>query len=397
MSSDIFKNFIAEHFKTFNAEDLILDETFRKIVKGEIGTESALDELVEIFPNKSEEIILAANFLKELTTDKYQHSKKQKEEGWSKIIQQKKRVLRINFFRNVAVLLLLVSIGSSILYLFDNRTTVEKSALLSTVKGNKPLLILSDGNQIVLNSKPSEIQHYPDGSFIYYRNKSRIEYKPTEDGFNAMVVPYGERSLLLLSDGSKVWLNSGSKLTFPSSFKGKNREVYLEGEAYFDISKHSGKPFFVKTDAFTIKVYGTKLDVLAYKKDNDYSTTLLEGKVSIIPIGKFLPEEVFLVPKQKATSSKDHKNIQITEVENIENTISWVNGYLTFDNESITSVIQRISHYYNISIELNLKSNNSKLSGKLELKDDVERVLRGLTVYSKTKYIKNNNNYIIYE
>lgn len=397
MGTEIFKSFIAERFKTCLTEDLIRDETFRKIVRGEIGTENTLNELIESLPDKKHEIILAIKILKGLNTEKYLHSKKRKEELWGQIIKPQKRVIRLILFRNIAALFLFICIGSFIFNFSSRKLNIEKTVLSSVVNSDEPLLILSDGNQIVLDSKPIEIHHYSDGSFIYYKNESKIEYVPTKAGFNQMVIPYGERSKLLLSDSSIVWLNSGSKLTYPPAFSGKNREVYLEGEAYFDISKHSGKPFLVKTDAFTIKVYGTRLEVQAFKKDNEYNTTLFEGKVSISPNEKFLPKEVFLVPRQRATSSKDHKGFQIDEVENPENTISWVNGYLNFDNEDLTEVVRKISHYYNISIELNLKINNSKLSGKLDLKDDVERVIMGLTVLSKTKYSKHNTKYVIYE
>jgi ferric-dicitrate binding protein FerR (iron transport regulator) len=212
-----------------------------------------------------------------------------------------------------------------------------------------------------------------------------------------LIVPYGKRSTLLLSDGTKVWLNSGSRLVYAPVFRGKTREVYLEGEGYFEVAKNANKPFFVKTDALQVKVYGTKFDVQAYKSDNEYNTFLIEGKVSMVVKEDLNSKEIFLTPNQKASLSKKQNEVLLSEVDNIEKYIDWIYGYMTFENETADQLIKRVSHYYNITINSQLEGNLTKITGKLDLKDDAERVIATLAVISKTRYVKQGTKYLFYE
>ena len=213
-----------------------------------------------------------------------------------------------------------------------------------------------------------------------------------------MIVPFGKRSNLILSDGTRVWVNSGSRLVYAPVFKGKSREVFLEGEAYFEVAKDEKKPFFVRTNAFNVKVYGTKFDVQAYQQNNEYNTILIEGKVSLqVNNGGILSKERFLFPDQKAMLSADKDDFLVTEVANIDNYTAWKEGYLIFKNEAFQSILKRVSHYYNINIELNEEMQIKRLSGKLDLKDDPERVLDGLSLISKIRYVKNVNKYCFHE
>jgi ferric-dicitrate binding protein FerR (iron transport regulator) len=150
----------------------------------------------------------------------------------------------------------------------------------------------------------------------------------------------------------------------------------------------------VKTDAYNIKVFGTKFNVIARKQDNQFNTILIEGKVSLNVNGQPFPKEVFLSPNQKASFSEGNKNFQITEVDNIENYIAWIDGYLFFDKEDITDVIKKVSRYYNITIDIMLPDDRAKLSGKLDLKDDPEKVLKGLAIISNAKILKQENKYL---
>jgi ferric-dicitrate binding protein FerR (iron transport regulator) len=213
-----------------------------------------------------------------------------------------------------------------------------------------------------------------------------------------MIVPFGKRANLILSDGTKVWMNSGSRLIYSPVFKGSSREVFLDGEAYFEVTKDEKKPFFVRTNEFKVKVYRTKFDVQAYKEDNDFSTILMEGKVSLtLNRGGIIAKEHFLYPDQKAILTSNKDNFLVTEVANINNYTAWKEGYLIFKNETFQSIIKRVSHYYNIQVELKEEMLVKRLSGKLDLKDDPERVMDGLALISKIKYVKDINKYRFYE
>lgn len=384
-----------EHFKIYTTDDFILDEAFREIVKNS-GLNDQLKELLENLPEKKDEINLAAQILRGLHTEKFQQADNKKQELWQQIIQKQKRRVRLPYFRYAASLLLLIGIGSSVFYLATQKQ-VDEVIVANEPPSNDAILILSDGKKVAISSKQSTVQYSPDGSGIVVNDSSGIAQSVSGEGFNQLIVPYGKRSYIVLSEGTKVWLNSGSKLIFPPVFKGKTREVILEGEAFFEVAGNKEKPFYVKTDAFKMKVYGTKFNVQAYQQDADYQIVLVEGKVSFNSNEDLLAPEVFLAPNQKASISKGEEKFEITNVENTEVYTAWTDGYLTFTNEDVTDLLKRVSRYYNADIEVEFPENIEKIYGKLDLKDDLERVLDGIAFISKTRYKKQGNKYVFYE
>jgi ferric-dicitrate binding protein FerR (iron transport regulator) len=212
-----------------------------------------------------------------------------------------------------------------------------------------------------------------------------------------MIVPFGKRSSMELSDGTKVWLNSGSKLVYTPVFKGEIREVFLEGEAYFEVAKNADKPFYVRTVAFKIKVLGTKFNVKAYSDDNQSNTVLSEGKVSMKLNDQLFSKEVILSPYQKSTLLRNSDTFQISKVDDISKYTSWIYGYLEFDRENLADVLKSISRYYNINIELKLGDKPKIISGKLDLKTEHERMLNGLARLSNTRYTKKEGKYLFFE
>ena len=381
-----------ERFITYTTDDFILDEDFREIVR-ESGSTDRLKELLETHPNKQYEINLAAKIIIGLQVEKLQQPHKRKQDLWQSILKAQKRQYRILFLKVAASIVLMIGIGGSAFYVSTHRQ-VDNVVVNKTLPSENATLILADGKAVAISSKQSTVQYSADGSGIMVNDSSSIAQSVADDGLNQMIIPYGKRSFIMLSEGTKVWLNSGSKLVFPPSFKGKTREVFLEGEALFDVAPNNEKPFYVKTERFKMKVYGTKFNVQVYQQDNDYSIVLIEGKVSLNVKNNLPEKEIFLEPNQKATISKDKDSFEITNVENTEFYTAWVEGYLTFTNEEVTGLLKRVSRYYNVTIETNLPENAEKIYGKLDLKDDLERVLDGIAFISKTKYEKQGNKYV---
>jgi transmembrane sensor len=384
-------------YRTYSTEDFILDENFRKIIRGKLGSTKFLEKLIEKLPEKSEEIELAVGILQELNTEQSFHSSDYKRKLWQEILHQHKRRVRLQFFRYAATILLLLGFGSASYYLLKKQPSLEDFAASNKVSYKNAALILADGKKIDISSKESKVQYTTDGVNVSVNDTTKMGQENADNGFNQLIVPYGKRSTITLSDGTKVWLNSGSRLVYTPAFTGKSREVYLEGEGYFEVTKNEKRPFFVRTDAIQVKVYGTKFDVQAYKSDNEYSTILIEGKISLDLKDKSLSEEIFLTPNQKASLSKEQREIQLSNVENFENYIGWIDGYLTFQNETVSELIKQVAHYYNITIDSRLEGNLTKISGKLDLKDDPERVVNTLALISKTRYFKRDNKYLFYE
>ena len=380
-----------EHFKKYTTDDFIFDEDFREIVRN--SSNDKLKALLEIYPDKKQDINLAVKILRELHTKEFRQTEKRKQQLWQQIIQKRKKQVSLLYFKYAASIILLIGIGSSVFYL-STQKQVEKVIVSEVLPSNDAMLILANGEIVDINRKQSTIQYSSDGSGILVNDSTDIAQSISGNGLNQLIVPFGKRSYIMLSEGTKVWLNSGSKLVFPPVFKGKIREVTLEGEAFFDVAKNAEKPFFVKTGAFKMKVYGTKFNVQAYSQDEDYSIVLVEGKVGMKANEGLQSQEVVLVPNQKATISKGNNKFEISNVENMEVYTAWIDGYLTFTNEEVSVLLKRVSRYYNIDIEDNLPENVGKIYGKLDLKDDVERVLDGIAFISKTKYTKQGNKYI---
>jgi hypothetical protein len=381
----------AQQYNHYTVDDFILDDDFRKIVSRSGSND--LNELINNFPEKKTEILLAVKLIRNLQPGDFYQSDIRKKELWHQLVKQQNRKTRFLYFRYAASFLLLVGIGSMAYFLIDQKQT-SQIATTTELPANDAFLILSNGKAIAINSKQSTVQYSSDGSGVLVNDSSSIAQPVSEKGFNQMIVPYGKRSFMILSEGTKVWLNSGSKLIFPPAFNGKAREVVLEGEAFFDVAPNIEKPFYVKTDVFRMKVYGTKFNIQAYRQDKDYNIVLVEGKVSMNSNSDLQAKEVFLAPNQKASIIKGDQKIDVTMVENTNIYTAWVDGYLTFSNEELPVLLERVSRYYNAEIEIDPNANIETIYGKLDLKDDLERVLDGIAFISKTSYIKQGNKYI---
>lgn len=380
------------NFHLYSTDDFILDEDFREIVK-ESGATDRLKELYEILPEKKQEINLAVQIIRRFEVEKFQQPRQRQEELWRIILHEQKRKVRFFYLRVAASLLIFLGIGSAIFYIATPKLKREIAVSAEPVSNNA-ILVLADGKKVLIGTKQSKIRYSSDGSGVIVNDSSSIAQSAKNEALNQLIVPFGKRSSITLAEGTRVWLNSGSKLTFPSVFNGKTRDVYLEGEALFDVTKDKDKPFFVKTDLFKIKVYGTRFNVQAYQNDKDYSIVLVEGKISMNSKEGLFSKEVFLAPSQIATISKGNEIFEINNVESTTFYTAWVDGYLAFRDEAVTNVLKRVSRYYNVPIETEIPDHVEKIYGKLDLKDDLKRVLDGIAFISKTKYKKQEDKYV---
>lgn len=387
-----------EKYKTFTAQDFVFDDHFREILAGKLAPNYSLEQLKEDIPEKSLEIDLAVHIIKNLDVTVYEISDTRKSELWSKIITKRSREIRLNLLRYAAVFIFFIGSGFFTLFLSHDKSAIDKFASSQNIPvGKEVSLVMSDGEQIHINNKESKIQYNRLGTSILVDDTIQLEQNNDTDGFNQMIVPYGKRSYLLLSDGTKVWINSGSRLVYAPQFTGDTREVFLEGEAYFEVAKDASKPFYVRTDAFTINVLGTKFNVKAYKDDKEYSTVLVEGKVSMKVQDQFFSKDAILAPSQKMTLIKGQDDFQRSNVDETGFYTNWIYGYLEFKNANLSDVLKSIQRYYNIDIELNTSDLSSIVSGKLDLKSEPDRILNGLGLLSHTKIIKRDNKYVVFE
>jgi transmembrane sensor len=253
---------------------------------------------------------------------------------------------------------------------------------------------LPEGNSIPLNKAESSLD-YSNPEKVLLNNESVIESESNKDelSVNQLIIPYGNRSKVTLADNTVVWLNAGSRLIYPSRFTGKQREVTLFGEAFFDVSRNEDMPFIVKTSSIDIKVLGTEFNVTAYTEDNTIQTVLKEGSVSIRRKNSGLFEnDLVLKPNQMATFNKTTNDSKVFAVDAAYCTI-WVKGLLGLDTQEMSHVIKKLERYYNIQIRVaDPLIGSQKISGKLDLNKNMDEVFEYLAKVSSTEIRKIDNN-----
>ena len=197
--------------------------------------------------------------------------------------------------------------------------------------------------------------------------------------FNELSVPNGKLFTLILSDGTEIHLNSGTKIRFPVNFpKVGNREVYVYGEAYFDVTKDSLHPFIVNSKEVAIKVLGTEFNFSSYNEQKEVVTVLVEGSVSINHVLNSM-EEVILEPGQKGAWNRDKKNLSVTKVDTSLYT-SWVSGEIVLRDTPFSELITTLERVYNVkilntNIRMEKRTFNARFNRNIE---GVVDVLEGL-------------------
>ena len=317
--------------------------------------------------------------------------------------QHKKKVRTIKRRRGLswaASVLLIFSAGTiGYFYLNEKDTDYQFVSSENVTQGNEARLVLSDGEEIQLNSDNSTISLNNENE-LKINNDSIIDLSKKENELdnvvqmNEVIIPYGKKSELLLADGTIVWLNAGSRLAFPSKFTKKTREVYLEGEACFKVVSDENQPFIVKAGQLEIKVLGTLFDISAYSSDENIETILINGSVAVskpnsLGLGR---SEIILKPYQRASFQKQKNDVIVSEEPNAELYIAWTEGWLQFSHESLQSVFAKLERYYNVEIRTSQNFLSSELiTGKLDLKESLQDVMITLSDVTNIEYRINGN------
>jgi len=251
---------------------------------------------------------------------------------------------------------------------------------------NKAILTLGDGENIDLikgKTFTTEFLESNGEELIYNINATPIQ---PEIKYNDLTVPLGGQYVLKLSDETKIWLNSGSKIKYPVTFKeGDTRVVeLLYGEAYFDVSPstdNDGAPFHVKTKGQTIEVLGTEFNIKAYKNENSIYTTLVEGEVLVN--NNTIHEN--LLPGEQSILDLNQNSLTKVKYEHIENLIAWKDGMFIFKKQSLNEIMITLSRWYNVEFEFNEKHlENILFSGNLKKTEDINSILN---YFSKTNEV----------
>lgn len=291
---------------------------------------------------------------------------------------------------------LLLFIGLAILFHSpdkpkDRVTTLQKETLSNVdlePGGNHAVLTLADKTKIVLdNALNGELAS--QGNIIITKTHNGelvLQVLPSVENnsqlpvINSITTPLGGQYNIILPDGTRVWLNSATTLTFPSYFKGNKRVVKLSGEGYFEVAKNKQMPFVVEADQSKIEVLGTHFNVEAYPDEKVNRTTLIEGIVKISAYGS----SKVLKPGNLATVDASDGEIGVSQV-NVEEAMAWKNGYFVFSDEDIHSIMKKLGRWYNFETRFEGNSINENFGATISRSKTLAEVL---TIFEKTGTIR---------
>ncbi|WP_423127996.1 FecR family protein [Gaoshiqia sp. Z1-71] len=316
------------------------------------------------------------------------------------MVRARRRKLMLKW-TSVAAVLFVAVMGINIYHRYLRFADIESYANSLAVDSSDSVtrLLLNNGTEVHIQEIESAIKYDNKGEQIEIGRDQRVEQKlePVKPIYNSVFVPYGRRAFLTLSEGTKVWLNSGSKLVYPAKFASNNREVFIDGEAIFDVAHVSDIPFVVKTSYFDVNVLGTVFNVSAYSDDSRSSTVLQTGKIELCYKQESKPKKDRMDMNPGDMVIYDQKSELFNmKIVNPDDYLSWRNGYYVFRSDELEHIMKKISRYYNIEISIkNRALAKEKFSGSLDLKSSAEEVIKTIARTTQLNYLKENGKIMI--
>lgn len=261
----------------------------------------------------------------------------------------------------------------------DQTLTAQNQKTELPPGGDKAVLVLGNGSKIILdNSAEGQLAQQQDAT-IYKSGIGQIVYKQTKSQpgqkqlpvYNTLRTPRGGQYRLELPDGTTVWLNAASSITYPTAFIGTERVVKVEGEAYFEVAKDKTKPFQVEINNMRIVVLGTHFNVNAYDDEPSANTTLMEGSVKL----KKGDDQYLLQPGQQAQLDRDGALKIVNDIDP-EQILAWKNGFFSFRHTDLKTVMRQIARWYNVTIEYRGEIPDMKFGGDFPRSANAETVLK---------------------
>jgi transmembrane sensor len=253
---------------------------------------------------------------------------------------------------------------------------------------NRAQITLADGTTVYLDSSGNGQLAMVNGIKVTKTDDGKIVYQTTDDGqqttveYNTLSNPRGSKVIdMTLSDGSRVWLNAGSSITYPVAFIGNERKVTIAGEGYFEVSRQTTangqrKKFFVESGTMQVEVLGTHFNVNAYDDDNEISVTLLEGSVKVQSSVDSRQSSILKPGEQAVINSKDE--IRSTNDVDVDVVMAWKNGLFKFDGNDVDAVMKQISRWYDVEVVYEGAKPVANFRGTISRRDNISEVLKML-------------------
>ncbi len=296
-----------------------------------------------------------------------------------------------HLWRKIAAAVVIIFLVGSGIYLLSGRlnkteitakdTTGPGSRLDQEPGGNRAVLTLADGSTIVLDSMANGAVSTQGNAKIIKAANSQLVYNNmlvatdhNELLYNTVTTPRGGQYQVVLSDGTKVWLNAVSSLRFSTGFTGKQRVVELTGEGYFEVTKNASRPFIVKTSNLSVEVLGTHFNVSAYKDEENSKTTLLEGSIRITSGSS----SNLLQPGQQVSVNNSTNEMKLVKQANTEEAVAWKEGYFQFSGADLPVIMRQIARWYDVDVVYEGESRKHNFFVKIDHNKKLSSIVNAL-------------------
>lgn len=359
-------------------------------------------EYLVLYPHERDAFELAERHFKNIHLSSYKPTDKQRERAMRELQESlrayrvKRRIRRLSYVAAACVAALLLLIG----YLQKEMTQLGQEGAASTdyIVGSEleqeDILFITQHQTSAFQGNVNIAIENDQTAKVRSKDGEERELAIEKQAMNQLIVPHGKRSEIVLADGTKVWLNSGSSIEFPSAFTGETRQLFLSGEIYVEVAPDKKRPFIVHTPDYKVKAYGTQFNVSAYATSSS-SVILVEGSVGV-QAGE--TKEVMLSPNEQAIYTVSTETFETKSVDVLAYT-SWKDGYLTFNDTPMTEVLKQIERYYNLSFDLDdaVSFKGITCTGKVILSENLDNVMTTLSLISGTEYRRENRAIYIYK
>lgn len=390
---------VKNRYKDYSFEELINDQHFIEMIQ-KIETDQDLRRFISEHDLNEDDLtyIYELNLLFRQKTDSL--DKERKDELWFKI-KENYQSDRNNFssfnwsniIKIAASLLILIGIGSILYIGFNTDSDIYLSELEQTSRTQNAVIQLASGELIEVEKEESTVKVLDSNKIQVndskiYQGASSNKGLENELKMNTVNVPFGKKIMLELCEGTKVWLNAGTKFAFPQEFEEKERKVFIDGEGYFEVTKNKASPFIVLSKNMKVEVLGTKFNIDSYSTNNVCETVLLEGKVNVSSVNKLINKKHRILPNEKAIFNVDEEKMEVENEPKAVDRIAWIHGWYKFSNEKIDDVLFKIGKYYNIKFIYTKEVIDKALpiSGKLDLQDSIGNVMSTISKISGIEY-----------
>ncbi|MEO6837935.1 MAG: FecR family protein [Ginsengibacter sp.] len=391
-----------DRYLQYSSTDFALDDDFINwVLFPDGGNDAFWNEFIINTPEQKENIVTAKNIILFFNTSVKKIPDDIKSRIWQSVITKTEngRVVRIKsrklWMVAASVFIVLVA-GLSYLYLSKNENKeVRGNVAKNTIPqndiapgGNKAILTLANGSSIVLDSvengtltqqDSAKVVKLANGKLIYQKDKNTnivaIQY-------NTISTPRGGQYQLVLADGSKIWLDAASSIRFPTSFTGKERDVQITGEVYFEVAHNAEMPFHVKVNGMDVAVLGTHFNINAYDDEGVMKTTLLEGSVKVSQGNK----SALITPGEQAQIADKSDKIEIKRNVDLEEIVAWKNGKFLFQDADIHIIMRQLERWYNITVSYRENTTNEQFVGVISRDVPISQILNMLEKTGAVKF-----------